>query len=49
MSEMHLNLIDQLTLLAIDDARGTFIPDSTSYSYALAGALILDLALKEKV
>lgn len=46
---MHLNLIDQLTLLAIDDQKGTFIPDSTSYSFALAGAVVLELALEERI
>ncbi len=30
---MNLNLIDQLTLLALDDKKGNFIPDSISYSY----------------
>lgn len=46
---MDLNLIDQLTLLALDDEKGTFIPDSTAYAYALAGAVVLELALEEKI
>lgn len=46
---MNLTLIDQLTLLALDDEKGKFIPDSTTFSYALAGALILELILEEKV
>jgi hypothetical protein len=46
---MHLNLIDQLTLLAIDDHKGTLIPESTSYSFALAGAVILELALEKRI
>lgn len=46
---MNLNLLDQLTLLAIDDEKGNFIPDSTSFSYAIAGAVILELALEERI
>lgn len=46
---MELNLIDQLTLLALDDKKGTFVTDSTAYSYALAGALIMELALEERI
>jgi hypothetical protein len=46
---MNLTLIDQLTLLALDDYKGVLIPDSTTFSYALAGALILELALEEKI
>ena len=46
---MNLTLIDQLTLLALDDYKGNFIPDSTTFSYALAGALILELILEEKI
>jgi len=46
---MNLTLIDQLTLLALNDKKGTFIPDSTSFTYAIAGAIILELALKEKI
>jgi len=46
---MKLTLIDQLTLLALDDHKGNFIPDSTTFSYALAGSLILELILEEKI
>lgn len=46
---MNLTLIDQLTLLALDDKKGTFVPDSTSFKYAIAGAVILELALEEKI
>ncbi len=46
---MNLTLIDQLTLLALDDYKGNFIPDSTTFSYALAGALILELILENKI
>ena len=46
---MNLTLIDQLTLLALDDHKGNFIPDSTTFSYALAGSLILELILEERI
>lgn len=46
---MELNLIDQLTLLALDDDKGTLLADSTSYSYAIAGALVMELALDERI
>ena len=46
---MELNQIDQLTLLALDDDKGTFLADSTSYSYAIAGALMMELALSERI
>ena len=44
---MGLNLIDQLTLLALDDEKGTLVADSTAFSYALGGAVIMELALQE--
>jgi hypothetical protein len=46
---MTLTLIDQLTLLALDDNKGVFIPDSTTFSYAIAGAVILELVLEEQI
>lgn len=46
---MELNLIEQLTLLALDDEKGTFVADSTAYSYAIAGAIIMELALEERI
>ena len=46
---MELNLIDQLTLLALDDKKGIFLADSTYYSYAVAGALIMELTFAERI
>lgn len=46
---MNLNLIDQLILLALDDEKGNFIADSFSFGYSLAGAVILELSLQEKI
>ncbi|WP_282125766.1 GOLPH3/VPS74 family protein [Marinifilum flexuosum] len=46
---MNLNLVDQLTLLALDDEKGSFIADSFSFAYGLAGAVILELSLQERI
>jgi len=46
---MKLNLIDKLTLLALDDNTGENIADSISYQHAVAGALLLELALNNKI
>lgn len=44
-----MNLIDQLTLLALDDTKGTFVTSSMAYNYALAGAVIMELALENRI
>lgn len=46
---MNLNLVDQLTLLALDDEKGNFVADSFSFAYGLAGAIILELSLQNKI
>ncbi|PXY03087.1 hypothetical protein DF185_03070 [Marinifilum breve] len=46
---MNLNLVDQLTLLALDDEKGSFIADSFSFAYGLAGAVILELSLQKRI
>lgn len=46
---MNLNLVDQLTLLALDDEKGSFVADSMSFGYGLAGAVILELSLQEMI
>ena len=46
---MDFNLVDQLTLLALDDHKGTFVTDTISYGYSVGGAVILELALAEKL
>jgi len=48
-NNLELTLIDQLTLLALDDEKGTFVAESNAYSYALAGALIMELALQGRI
>jgi len=46
---MKLSLIDQLTLLSLDDESGSFIADSIAYSYSLAGAVLLELSLHNRI
>lgn len=46
---MNLNLVDQLTLLALDDEKGSFVADSFSFAYGLAGAVILELSLQKMI
>ncbi len=46
---MNLNLVDQLTLLALDDEKGSFVADSVTFAYALAGAVVLELSLQELI
>ena len=46
---MELNLIDKITLLAIDDEKGTLIADSLIFNYAIASSVILELILKNKI
>jgi len=46
---MKLNLIDQLTLLSLDDESGSFIADSMGYSFSLAGAILLELSLHNRI
>ena len=44
-----LKLAEELLLLAYDDEKGNIICNSTALDYALPGALLIELALLEKV
>jgi hypothetical protein len=46
---MKLNLVDKITLLAIDDHNGKFLADSFIYPSAVAGAVIAEFFLLDKV
>ena len=46
---MKLNLIEEFLLIALDDDEGIFIADVNHLSYGIAGALLLELALEEKI
>ena len=45
----NLNLIDKLVLLALDDVKGTFISDSMVFGYCIAGAVLFELSIKERI
>lgn len=46
---MELNLLDQLTLLALDDEKGTFVTDSDQLALGMAGAVVFELVLHGKI
>jgi len=46
---MKLSLSKKLLLLAIDDNKGTMISDQMHLHYGLAGAILLEMALMEKI
>ncbi len=46
---MELNLVDKLILLALDDDKGTFAAQPMALTYGLAGAVILELFLQERI
>ncbi|MDT0551963.1 GOLPH3/VPS74 family protein [Urechidicola vernalis] len=46
---IRLNLVDKFLLLALDDDKGTFASEPFAMTYGLAGALLLELSLKECV
>ncbi len=46
---MELNLIEEFLLIALDDDKGQFVTDSTHLYYGFAGAVLLELAVREKI
>ena len=46
---MSLDILEEYLLIALDDSKGQFVIDSTHLHYGLAGAILLELALREKV
>ena len=46
---MELNLVDKFLLLALDDDKGTFASEPFAMTYGLAGAILLELSLKESI
>ena len=47
--KINLNLIHQLVLLALDDIKGTFVSDSLSFRYGIAGAVIFELSIEGSI
>lgn len=46
---MELNLVEEFLLIALDDDKGVFVVDSTHLHYGFAGAVLLELAVRDKV
>ena len=46
---MELNLIEEFLLIALDDDKGQFVTDSTHLHMGFSGAILLELALREKI
>lgn len=44
-----LNILDKLILLALDDEKGTFVSDSMVFGYCIAGAILFELSIKERI
>lgn len=48
-NKLDLNLLDKLFLLALDDEKGTFVSDSEAFGYCIAGAILFELSIKERI
>lgn len=46
---MELNLVEEFLLIALDDDKGAFVIDSTHLHYGFAGAVLLELAVRDKI
>jgi len=46
---MELNLVEEFLLIALDDDKGAFVIDSTHLHYGFAGAILLELATRDKI
>lgn len=44
---IDLNLVDKLLLLALDDEKGAFVSGPFALTYGFAGAILLELSLKD--
>ncbi len=45
----NLNLVEKLTLLALDDEKGVLVIDSSYLYFGLAGAVVLELVLHDRI
>ncbi len=46
---MNLDLLEEFLLIALDDEKGQFVIDSTHLHYGFGGAILLELALRDKI
>lgn len=42
-------MVDKLLLLALDDKKGTFVSGPFALAYGFAGAILLELSLKDRI
>lgn len=46
---MNINLLESLTILALDDEKGKFYNNLVYYTYSLIGAIFLEMALQKQI
>lgn len=47
--EIELNLLEKYLLIALDDEKGKFVNDTIHLHYGFAGAILLELAVRDKI
>ena len=47
--DVELNLLEKYLLIALDDEKGKFVNDSIHLHYGFAGAILLELAVRNKI
>jgi len=47
--DIKLNLLEKYLLIALDDDKGKFVNDSIHLHYGFAGAILLELAIRDKI
>jgi len=47
--DIELNLLEKYLLIALDDEKGKFVNDSVHLHYGFAGAMLLELAIRDKI
>jgi Golgi phosphoprotein 3 len=47
--DINLNLLEKYLLIALDDDKGKFVNDSIHLHYGFAGAILLELAIRDKI
>lgn len=48
-TNLNLTLLDKLVLLALDDEKGSFVADSMTFGYCIAGAALFELSIQDRI
>jgi len=48
-NKINLSILDKLVLLALDDKKGNFVSNSLVFGYCMAGAVLFELSIKERI